>query len=65
MKPAELRELTSEELGERLDEAAKELFDLRVRRGTGDASEQPLRMRTLRREVARIKTMIRERQDVN
>jgi len=64
MKAAKLRELTGEELAERLDEASKELFDIRVRRATGDASEQPLKRRMLRREVARVKTLIRERQDV-
>jgi len=58
-----LRELTSEELAERLDEASRELFDIRVREATGDASEQPLKRRLLRREVARVKTLVRERQD--
>jgi large subunit ribosomal protein L29 len=65
MKAAKLRELTSEELAERLDEAGKELFDIRVRVATGDASEKPLKRRFLRREAARIKTLMRERQDVN
>ncbi len=64
MKAAKLREMTGEELVERLDEASKELFDIRVRSATGDASEQPLKRRMLHREVARIKTLVRERQDV-
>jgi len=63
MKASELRELTTEELATRLEDATKAIFDIQVRKGFGDG-EQPLNERSLRRERARIKTVIRERQDV-
>lgn len=64
MKAAELRELTGEELADRLDEAGQEQFELRVRMAGAEESVQPLKVRTLRREIARIKTVMRERQDM-
>ncbi len=62
MKATQLREQTADELGEAYDEARQALFDLQVRKDTGEAAEQPLKARTLRREVARIKTVMRERE---
>jgi large subunit ribosomal protein L29 len=40
-------------------ETDRELFNLRLRKSTGQV-EQPLRIRTLRRDIARIKTMINQ-----
>ena len=62
MKAENLREQTDDELRQELKDTQKNLFDIRVKRRTGDASEQPLRIRSLRREIARIKTVIRERE---
>ena len=62
MKAENLREQTDDELRQELMDTQKNLFDIRVKRRTGDASEQPLRIRSLRREIARIKTVIRERE---
>ena len=62
MKAAQLREQSTEELGQVADDMRKELSGLRIKKGVGDGSEQPLRIRTLRREVARVKTIIRERE---
>ena len=64
MKAAKFREQTTEELRESYEEARKELFDLQVKSTTGDNSIQPLRRRMVRREVARIKTVMREREGV-
>jgi large subunit ribosomal protein L29 len=61
MKAAQLRELTTEELGDRLEEAKKELFEIRVRSNIGPA-ENPMRQRALKREVARINTLLGERE---
>jgi len=63
MNAAKLREMTTEELADRMDEAGREQFELRVRRAGAEESVQPLKARTLRREIARIKTVMRERQD--
>lgn len=62
MKASQLREQSVEELRQTSMDMAKELAGLRIKKGVGDASEQPLRIRTLRRELARAKTIIRERE---
>jgi large subunit ribosomal protein L29 len=60
-KPAELRELSDAELVERLREAKAELFNLRVQAATGQLDNNR-RLRVVRREIARIYTIIRERE---
>jgi large subunit ribosomal protein L29 len=59
MKAYELREKTREELIEMLNGLYKELWNLRIRHSTQHLPN-PLRLRTLRREIARIKTILRE-----
>jgi len=61
MKASELREQTGEEILQTLRETTRELQDLRARKGVGDTSEQPLKERTLRRNLAKIKTVLHER----
>ena len=61
MKAAELREQTDDELRELHRDTRQALFEMKVKQGMGDSSEQPLRIRALRREVARINTVMRER----
>ena len=60
MKATKLREQTADELRESFDETRQALFNLQVHVDTGDGSEQPLKARSLRRDVARIKTVMRE-----
>lgn len=60
MKAASLREQTREELEQLLRDTNRELTELRVHRTTGEAAERPTRLRSLRREVARIKTVLKE-----
>ena len=62
MKTSNLREQTDEELRQLDEDTRKELFDIKLKKGWGDGGEQPLRIRTLRRDVARIRTVIRERE---
>ena len=57
----ELRSLSDEELTKRIKESKKELFDLRLKQSTG-ALEKPSRIRDLRKLVARMKTILRERE---
>jgi len=57
----ELRELTGEELTERLRESKEELFNLRFQMATGQLDNNR-RLRTVRREIARIYTVLRERE---
>ncbi len=57
----ELRELTDEELNHRLHESSESLFSLRVQTVTGELDDSHA-IRRVRRTVARIKTLLRERQ---
>ena len=59
MKVFELREKTRDELQDMLNGLHRELFNLRLRRGAQELPN-PLRLRTLRREIARIQTILRE-----
>jgi large subunit ribosomal protein L29 len=59
-KTADLRELSAEQLQARLGELAEERFRLRFRSAT-EAIENPIRFRTIRRDIARIQTILRER----
>ncbi len=57
----ELRELTDDELVERLRESKEELFNLRFQMATGQLNNNR-RLRTVRREIARVYTVLRERE---
>ena len=61
MKMADIRKLTTEELNKRVEETKKELFNLKFASATGNL-EKPHRIKELRHEVAKIKTVIRERE---
>ena len=61
MKSNELRELTTEELVKKIEEMKEELFNLRFANATGNL-EKPVRLRELRKQVAKMKTIIRERE---
>ena len=58
---AELRELTGEELAQRVRESKEELFNLRFQMATGQL-ENNRRLRVVRRDIARIYTIMRERE---
>lgn len=61
MKADVLRDLTDKELEEKLDNFKEELFNLRFQLATAQL-ENPLRIRTVRKTLARIKTILRERE---
>jgi large subunit ribosomal protein L29 len=61
VKAAELRELPEEELVTRLREAKAELFNLRVQGATGQLDNNR-RLQVVRRDIARIYTIMRERE---
>jgi large subunit ribosomal protein L29 len=60
-KSAELRDLPEEELVSRLDAAKEELFNLRFQLATGQL-DNPMRIKEVRHEVARIMTLLTERE---
>jgi len=59
MKASELREKNPEELQKSLEELLKEQFNLRMQKGTGQLA-RPSQMRTVRRGIARIRTLMNE-----
>lgn len=60
MKASELRELSPEELERRIGELRDESFKLRLRRST-EQLPNPLRLRMLRRDIARCRTVLAAR----
>jgi large subunit ribosomal protein L29 len=59
-KAKELRDLSSEELTAKAAELKKELFNLRVQQAMGQI-ENPMRLRILRKDVAKTKTVLKEK----
>ena len=57
----ELRELTVEKLQEKLQELKKDLFMLRMQHATNQL-DNPLRLAAVKKDIARIKTIIREKE---
>lgn len=56
-----IRQLTDVELNAELDKMKKELFNLRFQHVTGQL-ENPVKMREVKRDIARVKTIIREKE---
>jgi len=61
VKPSEIRALSDEELRAKVDEAKGELFRLRLQLATGQL-DNPNKIREVRRRIARLKTILRERE---
>ncbi len=61
LKAADLRQLSPSELESRLDELKEELFNLRFQREVGQL-EDANRIRITKRNIARVKTVLREKQ---
>ena len=61
LKNNDLRNLSTEELNKKIAEYKEELFNLRFSQATGNL-EKPSRIRELRKLVARMKTVLRERE---
>jgi len=63
MKASEIRNLTDDELRTRAHDSRAELFNLRMQQ-TGGALEKPSRIRLVRKDLARIETILSERRIV-
>ncbi len=61
MKTEDIRELGEADIEQKIEEAQEELFRLRFRSAT-QMLENPMLVRTLRRDIARMKTILRERE---
>ncbi len=64
MTSEEIRDLTDIEIGEQLAQTKEELFRLRFRGATQEL-ENPALLRQLRRDIARLNTILRERESSN
>ncbi len=60
MKAKELRDLSAQELEKKLADLKEELFNLRFQLATGQL-ENPMRVRDVRKDIARVKTVMQER----
>ena len=63
MEINELRKLSNEELTKKIKETKEDLFQKRMQQANGTL-EKPVALRTLRRDVAKMKTILREREEV-
>lgn len=61
MKAKEIHEMTNEELVSKLDSLKEELFNLRFRHATGQL-ENPCVLSSVKKDIARVKTELRERE---
>jgi large subunit ribosomal protein L29 len=61
VKATDVRELSNEEIASKISEAQEELFRLRFRSATQQI-ENPALIKSLRRDVARMRTILRERE---
>ncbi|MCY0887423.1 MAG: 50S ribosomal protein L29 [Alicyclobacillaceae bacterium] len=61
MKAKDFRELSSDEIVGRVDQLKDELFNLRFQHATGQL-ENPTRIRQVRKDIARAKTILRQRE---
>lgn len=62
MNIKEIRDLSDADLLKTLDESRKELFDLKFKKATGTV-ENPMRIRELRKTIARILTILKEKEN--
>ena len=61
MKANEIRELSAEELNAKLGDLKKDLFNLRLQHAINQL-ENPLKIGEVKRDIARVKTILRERE---
>ena len=61
MTASEIRDLTTDEILDRIENAEEEIFRLRFRAVTQEI-DNPMLLRTLRRDIARMKTVLNQRQ---
>jgi large subunit ribosomal protein L29 len=60
VKPSELRGLSVDELAQKEEDLRRELFNLRFQQATGEI-ENPMRIRTVRKDIARVLTIRSEK----
>ena len=63
MKAKEIRNLSTDELNKKLEELKKDLFMLRMQHATNQL-DNPMRLAATKKDIARVKTIIREKTNV-
>ena len=61
MKAKEIRNLSAEDLNKKLEELKKDLFMLRMQHATNQL-DNPLKIASVKKDIARVKTIIREKE---
>jgi large subunit ribosomal protein L29 len=61
VKPNEIRDMSVDDLKSKIDELTRERFNLRFRSAT-ESIDNPMRFRDLRRDIARMQTILREKE---
>lgn len=61
MKVDQMRQMSDDEIGAKLKEFKEELFNLRFQMATGQL-DNPMRLKAVRKNIARVKTIQRERE---
>jgi len=64
VKPSELRGMTVDELKQKEQDLRRELFNLRFRQATGEL-ENPVRIKIVKKDIARVLTIIMEKSNKN
>ena len=64
MKTNEIRKMSTEEINKKIEELKNELFDLRMKQATASI-EKPHRINAARKDIARLKTVLSEREGGN
>lgn len=62
MKMSELRDLTNQELSDKLEDIHEELFNIRFQ-SVKNPIQNPMRIRALKKDIAKIKTLLTERKN--
>ena len=63
MKAKELKNLSVEELGKKLEDLKKDLFMLRMQHATNQL-DNPMQLNAVKKDIARVKTIIREKTNI-
>lgn len=61
MKANKIKEMTSQELSERMVELKNELFNLRFQLATGQL-ENPMKIKAIKKDIARVNTILRQKE---
>ncbi len=62
MKPSQIREMSADEIRTQLAATRREVLDLKVKEAAKTAGRAPVKVRNLRRDVARLETILREKE---